>query len=109
MLVGDAGYWKDPLSVHGLTDALRDAELAARAIHEVLDDGADEATALGAYQSSRDALAVPLLQVTDQMAGYEWDTPRIRALLLELADVMRPEVGLLRGLGEYEPTAAAAA
>ena len=31
-LVGDAGYWKDPLSAHGLTDALRDAELLARAI-----------------------------------------------------------------------------
>ena len=28
-LVGDAGYWKDPISVHGLTDALRDAELLA--------------------------------------------------------------------------------
>ena len=26
-LVGDAGYWKDPISAHGLTDALRDAEL----------------------------------------------------------------------------------
>ena len=31
-LVGDAGYWKDPISAHGLTDALRDAELLARAI-----------------------------------------------------------------------------
>src|SRR5215207_8615336 len=26
-LVGDAGYFKDPLSAHGMTDALRDAEL----------------------------------------------------------------------------------
>ena len=31
-LVGDAGYWKDPLSTHGITDALRDAELLARAV-----------------------------------------------------------------------------
>ena len=31
-LVGDAGYWKDPISAHGLTDALRDAELLARAV-----------------------------------------------------------------------------
>ena len=30
-LVGDAGYFKDPLSAHGLTDAMRDAELLARA------------------------------------------------------------------------------
>ena len=31
-LVGDAGSWKDPISAHGLTDALRDAELLAQAI-----------------------------------------------------------------------------
>ena len=30
-LVGDAGYYKDPVSAHGITDALRDAELVARA------------------------------------------------------------------------------
>jgi 2-polyprenyl-6-methoxyphenol hydroxylase-like FAD-dependent oxidoreductase len=29
-LVGDAGYFKDPISTHGITDALRDAELLAR-------------------------------------------------------------------------------
>ena len=43
-LVGDAGYFKDPLSAHGrLTDAVRHAELLARA---VLDGGDD---ALAAY------------------------------------------------------------
>jgi flavin-dependent dehydrogenase len=31
-LVGDAGYFKDPLTAHGITDALRDAELLARAV-----------------------------------------------------------------------------
>ena len=31
-LVGDAGWWKDPLSTHGITDALRDACLEA--VHE---------------------------------------------------------------------------
>ena len=31
-LVGDAGYFKDPLTAHGITDALRDAELLARAM-----------------------------------------------------------------------------
>jgi len=29
-LVGDSGYFKDPITSHGLTDALRDAELLAR-------------------------------------------------------------------------------
>ena len=31
-LVGDAGYFKDPITAHGLTDALRDAELLATAV-----------------------------------------------------------------------------
>ena len=30
-LVGDAGYFKDPITAHGMTDALRDAELLADA------------------------------------------------------------------------------
>ena len=54
-LVGDAGYFKDPLSTHGMTDALRDAELLARALAAVL-DGATESDALAEYQATRDAL-----------------------------------------------------
>ena len=42
VLVGDAGYWKDPISAHGITDALRDAELAAGAIVRAV--GATDAT-----------------------------------------------------------------
>jgi flavin-dependent dehydrogenase len=37
-LVGDAGYFKDPISAHGLTDGLRDAELLARAVIAGLGD-----------------------------------------------------------------------
>jgi flavin-dependent dehydrogenase len=37
VLVGDAGYWKDPIGAHGLTQSMRDAELAARAIDVALD------------------------------------------------------------------------
>ena len=33
-LVGDAAYFKDPITAHGITDALRDAELLARAVLE---------------------------------------------------------------------------
>ncbi len=44
-LVGDAGYFRDPITAHGITDALRDAELLARAVLA----GTDEA--LRAYQA----------------------------------------------------------
>lgn len=33
-LVGDAAYFKDPLTAHGITDAFRDAELLAAAAAE---------------------------------------------------------------------------
>ncbi|MDH4348843.1 MAG: FAD-dependent monooxygenase, partial [Gemmatimonadota bacterium] len=45
-LVGDAGYFKDPLTAHGITDALRDSELLARAVLE----GGDGA--LAGYQAT---------------------------------------------------------
>src|SRR5438067_182224 len=63
-LVGDAGYFKDPLSTHGMTDALRDAALVARALTAIL-EGAEETDALAGYQVSRDALSLPLFEVVD--------------------------------------------
>jgi flavin-dependent dehydrogenase len=53
-LVGDAGYFKDPITAHGITDALIDAEHLARAI--VL--GTD--TALEAYEAGRNQRAAGL-------------------------------------------------
>src|SRR5262249_39273778 len=58
-LVGDAGYFKDPLTAHGITDALRDARLLSRGI---VDGGT---RGLEAYQRERDALSVPLMRATD--------------------------------------------
>jgi 2-polyprenyl-6-methoxyphenol hydroxylase-like FAD-dependent oxidoreductase len=46
-LVGDAGCFKDPITAHGMSDALRDAELLARA----LVTGTD--AALAGYQATR--------------------------------------------------------
>ena len=42
-LVGDAGYFKDPITTHGMTDALRDAELLANAVLATL-SGCDPAS-----------------------------------------------------------------
>ena len=57
-LVGDAGWWKDPLSTYGITDAFRDAELLARAV--VAGAGSDHAMriALCRYQAERDRSGV---------------------------------------------------
>jgi menaquinone-9 beta-reductase len=91
-LVGDAGYFKDPLTAHGITDALRDAELLSRAVLA----GTDQA--LGAYQATRDELSRPLFQVTDRIASFEWDLVEARALHKALSKAMAREVQHLDAL-----------
>ena len=88
-LVGDAGYFKDPLTAHGITDALRDAELLARAI----DAGSDDAMAQ--YQEQRDAASLDLFQATDAIASFSWDLTTVRVLHEALAKAMAHEVKLL--------------
>jgi flavin-dependent dehydrogenase len=97
-LVGDAGYFKDPITSHGLTDALRDAELLARAIISATCGEACEEDALAGYQRTRDCLSARLLAITDAIASFSWDLDRIPTLLLELSDSMSDEVRLIRDL-----------
>jgi 2-polyprenyl-6-methoxyphenol hydroxylase-like FAD-dependent oxidoreductase len=82
-LVGDAGYFKDPITAHGITDALRDAEILARTV--LAGEG------LARYQQARDAVSLPLFRVTDAIAGFAWDLPRLQALHLELHRAMKAE------------------
>ena len=66
-LVGDAGYFRDPITTHGLTDALRDAELLSDA---VLDGGvgaSSEASPWRATRSTRDRLSKALSDVTESV------------------------------------------
>jgi flavin-dependent dehydrogenase len=97
-LVGDAGYFKDPITTHGMTDALRDAELLASALLDVVQDGLPEALALRRYQSTRDGLSQALFDVTEQVAAYDWGTDVVRGLLRRVSSAMSDEVDHLRTL-----------
>lgn len=97
-LVGDAGSWKDPLSTHGMTDALRDAELLAMAVSAAPAPGLAQLRALAEYQDRRDAIARPLLATRDRVAAYGWDLTELRRLLLALAATMAKEVELIVSL-----------
>ena len=99
-LVGDAGYFKDPLTAHGITDALRDAELLARAAV-----GGD-AQAMAGYGRTRDGLARPLLAVAESIVGYGWDDEGIRRLLEAERLAFKPEVALVRGFDKAPARAA---
>jgi flavin-dependent dehydrogenase len=91
-LVGDASHFKDPLTTHGMTDALRDAELLARALiaSATGESGIDQAMA--AYHDTRDRLSRPLHALADRVAAYGWELEELRPLLLELSAAMRPGV-----------------
>ena len=97
-LVGDAGSWKDPISAHGLTDALRDAELLARAIIASSTGAVDEREALAAYESARDHLTLPLLSAADAIASFRWDEEDIGPLLLQLSSAMADELDAIADL-----------
>jgi flavin-dependent dehydrogenase len=97
-LVGDAGYFKDPITTHGMTDALRDAELLTQAILDTLDGVAPEAVGLARYQAMRDQLSSRLFDVTERVASYAWDLDEIRSLLREVSSAMRAEVKHVQSL-----------
>lgn len=99
-LVGDAGYFKDPITSHGITDAVRDAELLARAIIAAITGDCDEADLAAGYQAARDRLSLPLFTITDAIAAYSWDTEQVGVLLRQLSAAMGDEVDAVRALGD---------
>jgi 2-polyprenyl-6-methoxyphenol hydroxylase-like FAD-dependent oxidoreductase len=99
-LVGDAGYFKDPLTAHGITDALRDAQLLSGAI---LNGGA---RALETYQSERDELSLPFIRVTDAIASFSWDLDEVKQLHAELSNVMKTETNHIASLSQTPSLAA---
>lgn len=91
-LVGDAGYFKDPATAHGITDALRDAELLARAVLS------KQPGALAGYQYVRDALSKPLFDATDSIATFRWSLDEVKALHVQLSDSMKAECDYVANL-----------
>ncbi len=106
-LVGDASHFKDPLSAHGMTDALRDAELLAHAVFQSLRESGSEREALSTYQSTRDLLSEELFVITEELASFTWNAQRVRELLIAASRAMRPEIEFLGNL-DRTPAAAAA-
>lgn len=98
-LVGDAGYFKDPITAHGISDALRDAELLARAV------AAGSDAALAEYQSARDAISAELFEITDRIAGFAWGLEEVQGLHRRLSRTMNAEVAALVALGAPFPAA----
>jgi menaquinone-9 beta-reductase len=97
VLVGDAGFTKDPLSAHGISCALRDAEFAADAIVAGLVDPDVEPAAGHRYRSTRDRFAVPLLEHTAALASYQWTGAEASARMRALGALTDDECAFLTG------------
>lgn len=97
-LVGDAGYFKDPITAHGLSDALRDAELLAHAVDEGLTGAMPMVAALAGYERVRDGLSSELFHVTDAIASFAWRLPDLQELHTQLSAAMQDEARFLRAL-----------
>src|SRR4030095_8575303 len=91
-LVGDAGYFKDPLTAHGITAALRDAELLARALTT------GGAAALDDYEATRLNLSRELFDITDRIASCAWTDEEVQALHRAFSVEMSREVRALVAL-----------
>jgi len=91
-LVGDAGYFRDPLTAHGMTDALRDAEFLARAVLS-----ADPA-ALDAYPVARDEQVTGILEITDRICSFDWTMDQVKELHVALSKAMNVPVQAIRDL-----------
>jgi 2-polyprenyl-6-methoxyphenol hydroxylase-like FAD-dependent oxidoreductase len=96
-LVGDAGYHRDAITGHGISDAFRDAELLARALDRALDGGTDGTDALASYQHQRDALLRETYDLTCALSEYP-EPDRFTELQMRFARAIDREATFLASL-----------
>jgi flavin-dependent dehydrogenase len=80
-LVGDAGYFKDPGTSHGMTDALRDAELLTRSF-------TTPGASLSDYPTERDRWSERLSELSDQISSFRWSFAELKQWHVELSQQM---------------------
>jgi 2-polyprenyl-6-methoxyphenol hydroxylase-like FAD-dependent oxidoreductase len=82
VLVGDAGYTKDPITAQGIPDAFLDAERIAAALDRVLRGEEDFDDAMKVAHEARDAHAMPVYGFTTELATLAPPPPEQVALLV---------------------------
>jgi flavin-dependent dehydrogenase len=95
-LVGDAGFFRDPLTSHGISDALMDAEGAALAILSGSEAG------FARFQEERDSLALPVLEATDTISSFDWSLAELPDLHKQFSEAMKAEIAVLAGRAAHD-------
>lgn len=85
VLVGDAGYTKDPVTAQGICNAFADAERIAAALGEVWAGRESFDDVMGRCQAERDAATLPMYEFTTQLATLEPPPPELQELLGAIA------------------------
>ena len=85
MLLGDAGLIKDSLTAQGIKDAFRDAEHGSRALDAWLSGTRPFEDVMGEYQRERDEQALPMYELTCQLAALEPPPPEMQQLFGAMA------------------------
>lgn len=80
VLVGDAGYDKDPITAQGISDAFIDAEQLTDALHAGFSGQRPLDEALAAWHRSRDERTKPMYYLTAEFAKMQPPPPEMRAL-----------------------------
>jgi len=80
-LIGDAGYEKDPITAQGITDAFLAAERCAEALGEVFTGKRSFDEAMAGYQRDRDERAMPVYELTCQIAALQPPPPEMQQFL----------------------------
>jgi flavin-dependent dehydrogenase len=81
-LVGDAAFFKDPATAHGITDALLDAHYLSDTI--IRRDARE-------YAGARRAQSLALFETTQRIASFDWELGELRSLHESLNTCMRLE------------------
>jgi flavin-dependent dehydrogenase len=88
----------DPITAHGITNALRDAHLLARTIIE--------GRSLADYQAARDDLSLEFFELSDRIASFDWDISTVQHYHKMMSLEMAREEEALAAFAEAPATAA---
>lgn len=103
--MGDAGYHRDPITGHGITDAFVHAELLADSIHAELSGALDARAAGRCYEMTRRRALADIFELTCELVEYP-PTAEFLALQKRISGLLEVEALGLAAIGP-RPWAAA--
>jgi 2-polyprenyl-6-methoxyphenol hydroxylase-like FAD-dependent oxidoreductase len=83
-LVGDAGYYENPITAQGIVNAFRDAEFLAMALDEAFSGRRPLHAALRDYDVNRTENAASMYEATDRRSRLKTPPPEIRQMIAAL-------------------------